>query len=382
MLAGPTPGAEFPLDRERLTIGRAEDADISVNHNSVSRLHCEVHALGEGRYEIVDKGSSNGVRVNSADLRRGIIEAGDVIELGDVKFKFVGAGQIFLPGVNDSQQLAAIGDRDAGLGGGRRGLGILPYVLFGAVIAAVAVGAWAFTRPRPEPIGIVPTPSTAQADPAQAALDEAKRLCEQGDCDTAHEKIVNEIPPSSPLRESADFKAIEVKWADGILARAETEPDVGKKRSLLDRVSRSPTVDGQRRKAAADKLQFLDDAAMNPSVLPVATTRDAGSGFRASADGGTRRPATPHEETGSQATSSPVSTSLTAKPPSGAGMDIERLRQLMLQGPSGETAARALLEPKVFANRASGEEIRMLKAICKDQHDQVCVEKCKSLLNQ
>src|SRR5437870_2508443 len=83
--AGPTPGAEFPLDRERLTIGRAEDADISVNHNSVSRLHCEVHALGEGRFEIVDKGSSNGVRVNSADLRRGIIEAGDVIELGDVK---------------------------------------------------------------------------------------------------------------------------------------------------------------------------------------------------------------------------------------------------------------------------------------------------------
>jgi hypothetical protein len=249
------------------------------------------------------------------------------------------------------------------------------------VIAAVAVGAWAFTRPRPEPIGIVPTPSTIPADPAQAALDEAKHLCDQGDCDTAHEKIVNEIPPSSPLRESADFKAIEVKWADGILARAETEPDVGKKRSLLDRVSRSPTVDAQRRKAAADKLQFLDDAAMNPSVLPVASTRDAG-GLRASNDGGTRRVSTPHEETGSQATSSPVSTSLTPKQPSGAGMDIERLRQLMLQGPSGETAARALLEPKVFANRASGEEIRMLKAICKDQHDQVCVEKCKSLLNQ
>ncbi len=94
MLAGPTPGAEFPLDRERMTVGRAEDANISINHNSVSRLHCEVHALGDGRFEIVDKGSSNGVRVNGADLRRGIIEPGDVIELGDVRFKFVGAGQI------------------------------------------------------------------------------------------------------------------------------------------------------------------------------------------------------------------------------------------------------------------------------------------------
>src|SRR6185436_331137 len=113
MLVGPTPGVEYPLDRERLTIGRAEDATISVNHNSVSRLHCEVHALGDGRYEIVDKGSSNGVRVNAVELRRSIIEAGDVIELGDVRFKFVGAGQVFVAGPNESQQLTAISDREA-----------------------------------------------------------------------------------------------------------------------------------------------------------------------------------------------------------------------------------------------------------------------------
>src|SRR5579859_3553159 len=69
MLVGPTPGVEYPLDQDRMSIGRAEDASISVNHNSVSRLHCEVHALGDGRYEIVDKGSSNGVRVNAAELR-------------------------------------------------------------------------------------------------------------------------------------------------------------------------------------------------------------------------------------------------------------------------------------------------------------------------
>ena len=50
MLVGPSPGTEYPLDRDRLTIGRAEEATISVDHNSVSRLHCEVHALGDGRY--------------------------------------------------------------------------------------------------------------------------------------------------------------------------------------------------------------------------------------------------------------------------------------------------------------------------------------------
>jgi pSer/pThr/pTyr-binding forkhead associated (FHA) protein len=384
MLAGPTPGAEYPLDRERMTIGRAEDASISVNHNSVSRLHCEVHALGEGRFEIVDKGSSNGVRVNSADLRRGIVEAGDVIELGDVKFKFVGAGQIFLPGVNDSQQLAAIGDRDASaMAGGRRGVGVLPYVVFGAVVAAVAVGAWAFTRPRPEPIGITPLVSPPQ-DPAQATLEEARKLCDTGDCETAHEKIANEIPSSSPLRDSADYKSIESRWADALMQRAESEPDVSKKRSLLDRVSRAPTVDAQRRKTAADRLQLLDGAATNPNQLPIAV-RDAGATpererERERPDAGP----TSRRQSSGGGDSSTSTTSPTPKPTSTtpAGSDIERERALMLQGPSGATAARALLEPKVFGNRATGEEIRMLKAICKDQHDQICVEKCKALLSQ
>src|SRR3984957_1528982 len=148
MLAGPTPGAEYPLDRERRTVGRAEDASVSINHNSVSRLHCEVHALGDGRFEIVDKGSSNGVRVNGSDLRRGIVEPGDVIELGDVKFKFIGAGQIFRP--TESQQLAILNDRAAAdLVRGRRGATALPLAIFGVVVVAGAMGAWVYTRPRP-----------------------------------------------------------------------------------------------------------------------------------------------------------------------------------------------------------------------------------------
>src|ERR1700690_2224135 len=154
MVAGPAVGAEFPLDRERLTIGRAEDAGISVNHNSVSRLHCEVHALGDGRFEIVDKGSSNGVRVNGADLRRGIVEPGDVIELGDVKFKFVGAGQIFL--ATESQ----LGDRGArDVAPAPRGVNRLPVAAFVVIVVGGAAGAWAYTRPparRRPPAGRAP----------------------------------------------------------------------------------------------------------------------------------------------------------------------------------------------------------------------------------
>jgi len=376
MLAGPTPGAEYPLDTERLTIGRAEDASISINHNSVSRLHCEVHALGDGRFEIVDKGSSNGVRVNTAELRRGIIEPGDVIELGDVKFKFVGAGQIFLPGVNDSQQLSSIGERSPG--SRRGGTGLLPYVVFGAVIAVIAVGAWAFTRPKPEPVVILPVPMGTSSDPAQQTLDDAKRLCDSGDCDTAYEKIINEIPPGSPLRDSADFKGIAIRWADGLLQRADAEPDPAKKRAMLDEVARATTLDPQHRKRAADKLQLvLDTASTMPSQLPVAAdagppdtkhnARDAGPARRA--------PAPPVIDPNTSApTPAPQSTK------SSGGTDVHQL--LLQDTPSSIAAARAALEPKVFGNRATAEEIRMLKTICKQQHDEICVEKCKSLLGQ
>jgi pSer/pThr/pTyr-binding forkhead associated (FHA) protein len=374
MLAGPTPGAEYPLDTERLTIGRAEDASISINHNSVSRLHCEVHALGDGRFEIVDKGSSNGVRVNTAELRRGIIEPGDVIELGDVKFKFVGAGQIFLPGVNDSQQLSSIGERAPG---SRRGTGLLPYVVFGAVIAVIAVGAWAFTRPKPEPVVILPVPM-GSSDPAQQTLDEAKKLCDSGDCDTAYEKIINEIPPNSPLRDSADFKGIAVRWADGLLQRADAEQDPSKKRAMLDEVARATTLDAQHRKRASDKLQLVVDvAATNPTQLPIADAaapepkhgRDAGTWHRAAAP-----PPGGEGNVASAPTPAPTSTK------SSGGTDVHQL--LLQDTPSSIAAARATLEPKVFGNRATAEEIRMLKTICKQQHDEICVEKCKSLLGQ
>ena len=95
VVVGPTPGAEFPLDKDRFSLGRSEDATISINHSSVSRFHAELFGLGNGRFEIVDKGSANGIRINGVELKRGILEAGDALELGDVRLRFVAAGKIF-----------------------------------------------------------------------------------------------------------------------------------------------------------------------------------------------------------------------------------------------------------------------------------------------
>src|SRR6185369_10407337 len=85
VVVGPAPGTEFPLDKEHFTVGRSEEATISINHSSVSRIHAELIALGGGRFEIIDKASANGIRVNGVELKRGILEAGDALELGDVR---------------------------------------------------------------------------------------------------------------------------------------------------------------------------------------------------------------------------------------------------------------------------------------------------------
>ena len=109
MLAGPSPGAEYALSGQRVVIGRGEECDVSVNHASVSRVHAEIHVVGDGRYEIVDRESANGLRVNGVDLHRSLLDARDTVELGDVVFKFIPAGQIYHPGADATAQLGAVG---------------------------------------------------------------------------------------------------------------------------------------------------------------------------------------------------------------------------------------------------------------------------------
>jgi len=248
MLVGPTPGVEFPVEKELTTVGRSEECDVSIDHNSVSRVHCEIHALGEGRYEIVDKGSSNGVRVNAADLRRGIIEAGDLIELGDVRFKFVGAGQVFIPGANESQQLTAISDRRVEFAERQpKAKGsVVPYMLLGAIAAAVLVGGGYYALARS-----TPTPNAGTGDPVQdyetGKLKEAQATCAKGaalpTCDDAHGNANREIREASPVRLTPEFRAFEAQWADGLIQRAQATQDTAARNGLLQRVEATTSLD-------------------------------------------------------------------------------------------------------------------------------------------
>ena len=82
-------GMEIPLDKASLVMGRTEENDVLLNHRSISRHHAKIVRDGD-HYTIVDLQSANGIRVNGEDYERIELNAGDIVELGHVKIRFVG----------------------------------------------------------------------------------------------------------------------------------------------------------------------------------------------------------------------------------------------------------------------------------------------------
>ncbi|MEE1827272.1 FHA domain-containing protein [Streptomyces sp. BE20] len=91
------PGGPQPTVIRNLTagmntirIGRALDNDIVVSDLQVSRHHAELRQLPDGRYEIVDLGSHNGIFLNGQRVERQLIGPQDRLTVGHSSFVLVG----------------------------------------------------------------------------------------------------------------------------------------------------------------------------------------------------------------------------------------------------------------------------------------------------
>jgi pSer/pThr/pTyr-binding forkhead associated (FHA) protein/Flp pilus assembly protein TadD len=100
LLAGKT----FALLKDEVVLGRTEDNDVQVDHRSVSRNHAKVVRDGN-RWAVVDLGSANGVLVNGREYDKIDLRAGDIIEIGNVKLRFVEAGEEFQLSPADLERL-------------------------------------------------------------------------------------------------------------------------------------------------------------------------------------------------------------------------------------------------------------------------------------
>lgn len=74
------------------TIGRSSQADVVIDHASLSRLHARVTMSASGEMQVEDLGSTNGVFVNDAQRGTVPLSAGDRVRFGQVEYRVDDAG--------------------------------------------------------------------------------------------------------------------------------------------------------------------------------------------------------------------------------------------------------------------------------------------------
>jgi pSer/pThr/pTyr-binding forkhead associated (FHA) protein len=86
--------------------GRAKSSNVILDGESISRLHALLYSTPDEHWQIIDRGSSNGLRINGAAAKEATLRADDEIVIGEFRLQFedsasrkiTGYGTVELPG--------------------------------------------------------------------------------------------------------------------------------------------------------------------------------------------------------------------------------------------------------------------------------------------
>lgn len=81
--------ARIPLQVGSIRLGRHRENEVCLLNNSVHRRHAILHVAQDGTFSIHDLGTKNGVSINGKRINQHNLSDGDVIELGEVKLRFL-----------------------------------------------------------------------------------------------------------------------------------------------------------------------------------------------------------------------------------------------------------------------------------------------------
>jgi pSer/pThr/pTyr-binding forkhead associated (FHA) protein len=81
-------GESFPLEGDRMTIGRRPDSDVFLDDVTVSRDHALIVRRGD-EYHLDDLGSLNGTYVNRRRIESHHLADGDELQVGKYKLTFL-----------------------------------------------------------------------------------------------------------------------------------------------------------------------------------------------------------------------------------------------------------------------------------------------------
>lgn len=79
---------EYPLNKERMTIGRKDHNDIVIDNLAVSGEHAAVVTVHNDSF-MEDLESTNGVAVNGTAIKKHFLHNNDLIEIGKYKLKYI-----------------------------------------------------------------------------------------------------------------------------------------------------------------------------------------------------------------------------------------------------------------------------------------------------
>ena len=81
-------GGPYLLTGENASIGRSEEATITLKDPSSSRKHASVEKTSRG-WVVADLGSANGTYLNGATIKESALQDGDIILIGNTELRFV-----------------------------------------------------------------------------------------------------------------------------------------------------------------------------------------------------------------------------------------------------------------------------------------------------
>jgi len=83
---GNTSGHRYKLKRGKMTAGRSSQADITIDDQRISRIHCVFEWVGD-TIMVEDKGSTNGIFYDSKKVTSAVLQPGVPIQLGQSVMK-------------------------------------------------------------------------------------------------------------------------------------------------------------------------------------------------------------------------------------------------------------------------------------------------------
>jgi hypothetical protein len=90
-------GVRYPISSAEFRIGRSSENELTLHDPSISRHHAQIRRKRDGSFSITDLESLNGVFVNSTQVKTSKLTEADLVELGDVGFRFTTSSAESIP---------------------------------------------------------------------------------------------------------------------------------------------------------------------------------------------------------------------------------------------------------------------------------------------